>query len=266
MIEYETVREPRQLWTRFLMLIAASYAIDTCMLGLFVLAGSIPARIALAYFSIGMASCALFSGLVGTARARRWRDGNLTLVQLLVAVSVQLLFIRLAPVIALYFIAIMFVIFSFGSLRLRFREGVWAWLVAGSLLIGVLVNLPQAFVLPHDSLFVRVVDGLCILLTLGRSTLLALYSTRLRVLVGNRLVETRASLERFEQRDQQIATSLHEGLGQELTGISLLLAALANRLEREQHPGTIDVLCAADHLRAAIRTTRSLADAVRPAL
>ena len=68
-----------------------------------------------------------------------------------------------------------------------------------------------------------------------------------------------------ESRNREVATSLHEGLGQELTGISLLLTALGGRLRRDGHPGADEVSQATEHVCAAIQTSRSLADSIRPA-
>lgn len=68
------------------------------------------------------------------------------------------------------------------------------------------------------------------------------------------------------REQQRLSQELHDGLGQELTGIALLLRSIATRARRERGAagadGDIDI--AVDHLNAAIRNARALAHGLHP--
>ena len=69
----------------------------------------------------------MFYGLIVSGFSARFADTNLTLAQLGLAVLVQLMWIVLVPVAAMYHVTILFVIFGFASLRLRPIEAFGAW-------------------------------------------------------------------------------------------------------------------------------------------
>jgi len=261
---YESVPESQRLWKRMLAVIAASYAIDGLLLTLFSFAGVVSIWDPVAYVSAGFVSCALFFALIASGFSERFADSNLTLAQLGLAVMVQLSFIMIVPAAAMYHVTILFVIFGFASLRLRPMEAFGAWVAVAVLLGLIFTVVPRALTIPHDSAYVRMLVGASICLALGKCTMLGLYSSRLRMMLGRRFEETKVSLQIVERRSVAVATSLHEGLGQELTGISLLLTALGARLRREGHPGADDVSQATEHVCAAIQTSRALADSIRP--
>ena len=88
-----------------------------------------------------------------------------------------------------------------------------------------------------------------------------------------RLVETRLDacrqLEREElevsnREQQRIGSDLHDGLGQELTGIALLLRGLENRAEREAPALSASIEEVALLVNDAIFTTRALARGLSP--
>jgi PAS domain S-box-containing protein len=65
-----------------------------------------------------------------------------------------------------------------------------------------------------------------------------------------------------EQR--RIGSDLHDGLGQELTGIALLLTGLAGRLQKERHAAAADAGEIAGLVNCAIESTRALARGLSP--
>ncbi|MDE2306277.1 MAG: histidine kinase dimerization/phosphoacceptor domain-containing protein [Gammaproteobacteria bacterium] len=260
---YERIPEADRLWTRMLALIGASYTVDTVVLVLFALARALPLDVALGYGVVGILTCLIFYLLISRGLSAALRDPNLTMAQLGVAVTIQLVFMALAPHVALYFISVLFVIFGFASLRLRPREGLLAVGVVALPIALVLAHSPEALDLPRHTPLARALVGISILLALGRATMLGLYSTRLRVLLGRRLDRTRDSLRSIESRRGVLAATLHEGLGQELAGVALMLTALAAKLRREGHPGAEEIGAANEYLAAAIGRTRLLADSVR---
>lgn len=262
---YEPIREPRRLWARMLRLIAASYLLDTALLALFVLAGALPAWVPPAYGAVGLACCSAFHALIRSGATERCADSNLTLAQLAAAASVQLAFMVLAPPGTLYFVSVLFIIFGFASLRLRPAEAAVALAVVAVALAAILARVPQALSIPHDNVLDRVLVGVAILLTLTRCTMLGLYGSHLRLLLGRRYAEARISLAVSAQRNVEVAAALHDDLGQQLAGTALLLAACTTRLRREGHPAAPEVATAAEHLRAAIHKTRALAQSAHDA-
>jgi PAS domain S-box-containing protein len=92
----------------------------------------------------------------------------------------------------------------------------------------------------------------------------------IRLIGCNTNVSVRKRLERelieISNREQQrIGNDLHDGLGQELTGVALMLRSLARRLERE-HPAAIETVEHALKLvNGAIDSARTLARGLSPA-
>jgi PAS domain S-box-containing protein len=65
-----------------------------------------------------------------------------------------------------------------------------------------------------------------------------------------------------EQR--RIGNDLHDGLGQELTGIALMLRSLASRLQKERHSAAADAEEIMGLVNCAIESTRALARGLSP--
>jgi hypothetical protein len=235
---YEPVRQPRRLWLQMLCLIAASYLLDSLLLALFAVSGALDGWVPLAYGAAGLAWCAVFYGLMATGVSDRFVDSNLTLAKFLSGAVLQIAFIVLAPAAALYFVGVLFAVFAFASLRLPPRTAALVWLAATLALATVLLRMPEAFNLPHETAFQRGLVGVGIVLTLARCMSLGLYNSHLRVQLARRQNQARASLDATAQRRLAMAVALHEGLGQELAGVALLLAAsaTATRERRRYRP------------------------------
>jgi PAS domain S-box-containing protein len=69
----------------------------------------------------------------------------------------------------------------------------------------------------------------------------------------------------ISEREQcRIGQDLHDGLGQELAGIAMIVEILANRLEKEAHPSFADADEIAAHTRRTIESARLLAKGLYP--
>jgi hypothetical protein len=150
----------------------------------------------------------------------------MTLLQLAAAALIQLVFMIVAPPVALYFVTVLFIIFGFASLRLRPREALVAWSAVALALAVIVVRVPGTLTVPHEDVFQRALVAVIILLTLARCTLLGLYGRQLWVLLAQRYAQAKDSLEAGERFGVSVAASLQEDLGQDLTGVSLLLCGL----------------------------------------
>jgi signal transduction histidine kinase len=262
--DYEHLPNPRQLFSRMLLLIAASILLDTLLLALFVTTGAAPAWVPLAYAAVALGYCGTFYLLIASGWSERFRDSGLALAQLAVAALIQLVFMAAAPTVALYFVSLLFVVFGMASLRLRITEALVALLCISIALASVIVFVPTVLVIPSATALERALVGVCIVLTLARCTALGLYGSHLRVQLGRRHALIKASLVTSESRQVSVAEALHDDLGQELAGISLLLSACATRLKREHYTGVGEVADIAAQLRAAVEKARVLAVRAHP--
>jgi signal transduction histidine kinase len=145
------------------------------------------------------------------------------------------------------------------------REAILAWsIVAAAVVIG-LVAVPHSSLAIAGTLPQRLALSVGLLLALVRCTLVGLYGTRLRSRLIDRHRQALTSLKQLEGRGAAIYTLLHEDLGQQLAGVSLILAAAESRLNREDHPVAEEIQVAARHLRNSIAKVRTIAYNCDPA-
>jgi signal transduction histidine kinase len=82
--------------------------------------------------------------------------------------------------------------------------------------------------------------------------------------VGERKMLESAILEAVNREQYRIGNDLHDGLGQELTGIALMLRCLAGRLAVEHRNAVPDVESITRLVSNAVESTRSLARGLSP--
>jgi len=82
--------------------------------------------------------------------------------------------------------------------------------------------------------------------------------------VGERKHLERALLEAVSREQDRIGNDLHDGLGQELTGIALMLRCLAGRLQAEHGSAPPEIEGITRLLNNAVENTRSLARGLSP--
>ena len=79
-----------------------------------------------------------------------------------------------------------------------------------------------------------------------------------------RRLEEREILEIAHREQQRIGSDLHDGLGQDLTGIALMLRAIGAQLRRERSASCAEIEDVIGLVNAAIENTRSLARGLSP--
>jgi signal transduction histidine kinase len=84
-----------------------------------------------------------------------------------------------------------------------------------------------------------------------------------RDITQSRLLE-REVLEVTEREQRRIGSDLHDGLGQELTGLGLMIRALQSELENENSPHLAQVRRIGEVLKDAFASARSVARALAP--
>lgn len=255
----------RQYWLRVQRLICASYVTDIMVLESFVITGLVPGWLPLLYGIAGLTYSWVYCTLIGNGYSERFADANLTLAQLISTVCLEVGFMLLAREATIYFIAVIFIVFSFACLRFRVREAILAWSVVVAAVVTGLLAIPHDPLLGADGTPQRTAMSIGLSLALARCILVGLYGTRVRTQLIHRHRQALTTLKQLEGRGAAVYTLLHEDLGQQLAGVSLMLTAVQSRLNREAHPVAEDIQIAVRHLSNSIAKIRTIAYDCDPA-
>ena len=178
----------------------------------------------------------------------RARNPHLTEWQMLSGIAIQLTAMFFAPLVKAYFLGVIFVIFSFGTLRITIKSALFMWLLtcvaAGTVLIEFPSILSVATVNPA-SMQDAVVVGFGFSFLLLRSLLLSYYSTHLRV----RMMQHADSLADEVKLVQEIA--LHDSLTGALNRHAIL-PLLADQIQLAMRKNTpcVVVMIDIDHFKS----------------
>jgi diguanylate cyclase (GGDEF)-like protein len=182
--------------------IGVSYLIDTLLLGLFWFAGTVDARVPLLYGYAAAGHVLLFSALHWSGYSERFKNAHMTVAQMAYAIAVQLVAITVARQIVSFFLAILFIIFAFGTLRIALREALAVWLltclaIAATLGLGDHANLGIASPTGPEVVVVAISFAVILL----RTVVLGYYATYIRL----RILEKAHSLEIAVDAAEQLA-------------------------------------------------------------
>lgn len=178
-----SILQKRRLY-RIIMVMAvgASYLVDTLLLALFSLSGTIEPVVPLVYAAAALVHITLSTLLHWTGFSDRLKNPHMTLWQMCFAICVQMLGILVCPKLNAFFLAIMFIIFAFGTLRISLKQALVVWLFA---CLAVTITLSQ---LSHSSLGIlaptaweKVLIGIAFATILLRTIGLGYYATSLRM-------------------------------------------------------------------------------------
>ena len=185
--------------------IGVSYAIDAVCLLFFWWAGKVSLAVALAYAGAGLTHVAVFSALHWSGISDRSPNPHLSVWQMGFAIAVELTAMAYAPQIKAFFLAIIFIIFSFGVMRLSMRVALALWLLTCVAIGVVLATFPAAVstasVAPATALEAAAIS-LSFGLILLRCVLLTYYATALRA----RMMRQTANLADQVRAVQELAT------------------------------------------------------------
>ena len=195
------------LGTQMVTAVALSYLIDALLIGGFAWAGTIAPSIPLYYLAAGMFDSALFLALRRRAVRDRRREEHFTLPQILVASSIQLIFVVLAPPLAFYFFTMLYVVFGCGSLALKRRHSIIALVVVTIIAQTLLTLSHQTVVIPQNTNAERALVCLCFFATLIRCVALGIFGRSLRLRLQHRRQQLHASVQMLEQRDRSLAAA-----------------------------------------------------------
>lgn len=215
----------------------ASYAFDSGIVILFAAIGAAPASLAWIYLFCGVVINALAWGLSETRFTDRLKDHYLTVPWSMASTASKLLAIYLAPSIGFYFVALIFVVLSFGALRSTGRQ---AALVCGFAVAGLgllMLGLDVHIALPMDSAIERAISLFCLFSALARYTATGLYGGELRRMLferGRDLAEASRRIAEMAQMDEltgalnrrTVMTGLEEEIARANRGIASSVALI----------------------------------------
>lgn len=192
---------------KMVVAVGVSYFCDTALLALFWLAGVIDANIPMIYLGLGLVHVLLFTTLHWFGISDRAENPHLTSWQMVLSISIQLTMIVLAPQIKAFFLAIIFIIYGFGTLRLKLRDAILVWLLT-SVAIAITIQY-VGNVIVHDAGSTTPLHGFAIwfsfALILLRTMLLGYYGSHMRdrmLQLNSRLTEHVESSEERAIRDE----------------------------------------------------------------
>lgn len=183
-------------------MVFGSYVVDCALLLALSAAGGLPASTAFFYLAAGAAVSGLFYLLLGSGWSERFEDHYLAGPQMLAHAAVNLGFTLYAPQVGVLLMMVLFILFTFGALRVNPRRA-----LSGPLLgsVAVALSVVGAVVLVGDRLGLptvtwqqRAVCGVWVSLVLARSTVLGLYSAKLRLTLNKRNAELASTFEKLE--------------------------------------------------------------------
>ncbi len=157
------LRRLRRRRAHMTSLVGLSYAIDLGVLALFWRGGAVPGSLLPLYAGLALLHVLVFGALQLSGATERTGHPNLAGLQMAWAIAMQLGAMLWAPAVAGYFIGVMFVVFSFGALRLPLRSALWMWAATSVALALLLWEFPLLGAMQPDlreSAWVRVGVGL----------------------------------------------------------------------------------------------------------
>ena len=223
-------------WQRVIAATAAGCVLDSLLLGAFALSGALTMMVAVLYAAVGLAWCAIFYVMGARAARKQLGDIHLSLPLLIVSSSIQLFFVWAAPQLTFYFVAMLFLIFGFGSMRLSVRQSAATWIAVAIALGGVMYFKRGSSWIPLAGAADRWLVWLCFAATMGRFMLAGIFNRMLRMVLQER---RRQLSESVEIRDKSLvlvnAELLRQATHDALTGLpnrTLFADRLAKAIDR----------------------------------
>lgn len=238
----ELRRQPHRIFMSGLVVL--NMFIESCMLGLFVAAGTIELHIALMFAVAAMASSLAFYVFFRKGWNLRLKDKGLLVPQLAVNGLLQLAFILLAPKLTILFLLTLMAFSGYAALEFTPRQYTIGWLLYGVATAITMWLIRDRFGYPGVSGIETALVWLFFFLALRSLTLASARYSRLR----EKLTEKNRQLEQSLRQIEELAS--HD----QLTGVlnrGSLLKLLETELRRSERTG--EVFCFAmldlDHFK-----------------
>ena len=197
-------RSQRRLNQRRHMLIiqAAGYAVGGIFICVYAGAGAVSNIIPLTFFLCGIGLTAFFAVLSEMKIGDRFNDHFLASSQATANITMQLAFLLAAPEIGFLFLAVVFVIFGFASLRMTSREASVLWGLTGLGVATIFFFLKTPITLPIETTAERFAGACSLILTIGEFTYIGFFGQSIRRILHQRTVELKIANRRIEELAQ----------------------------------------------------------------
>ncbi len=206
----------------WLAAIFGSYAIDFLTIALFTWAKVTTPDVLLTQGGLALIINCIFFGLLWSGYSLRFRDPYLTRMQITAAALIQLVCMWLAPSLAFMFLSVLFIVMTFGTLRLSVRD---AFIATGLTIIAVtliLFDIRHRLEIPHANSLEIFLVGFTYCTTLMRCAGVGLVGGEMRV----KLHRQNKQLNEFAEKIEHMANY------DDLTGI-LNRRAICSLIDKE---------------------------------
>ena len=182
-----------------LPLMAASYGVDAALLCGYAATGATSWSLPLAYLIAGLALTAAFFRIFRSAWPERLRDHHMVVEQMSAHCTLLVGFALWAPAVGVPLLMGIFVVFAFGSLRMKYRQTVIG-AVAMALVMAIAVGvLGHGLALPSGSGAERTISAVWFMAVLMRIAYLGQYAGKLRQLLNEQRARLAIALDEVER-------------------------------------------------------------------
>ncbi|MCK1709412.1 MULTISPECIES: GGDEF domain-containing protein [unclassified Bradyrhizobium] len=189
------MRQRRQMYAGQVV----SYSLGASVLLLYAHDGAVAMAVPSLFWLGGLLIIGTFTVLSEAGVGDRHSDHYLTVFQISAHIALQFVFLVSAPTVGIAFIAVLFLIFAFGTLRMRSSQAMVTWGLAtcGLGLVFLASDLPIG--LPVGTRLERTASMLCFVLVIGQCAFLGLFGATLRKILYRRSIELKAAYQRIEE-------------------------------------------------------------------
>ena len=177
----------------------ASYSLGASVLLLYAYAGVVSMAVPSLFWLGGLLIIGTFTVLSEAGFGDRFEDHYLTVFQISPHMAWQLVFLVTVPTIGVTFIAVLFLIFAFGTLRMTPSQAMVTWGLATCGLAVVFLGSDLPIGLPVRTRLERTASMLCFVLVIGQCAFLGLFGATLRKALYRRSIELKAAYQRIEE-------------------------------------------------------------------
>lgn len=184
---------------RMTLLSVVNFALQSAVMGLYAVAGSVSWGIVIGFLAVSVGSSLLYWAAIRTGLNLRLKDPGMLGIQIVSSWLVQVLFLALAPQLAVLFLVCLLVGFNHAMISFEGRQFTIAWLLQGALTGVALAVSHERFGYPGTSpLDIAILWAFFFLCTYRLTAIGAQYAT-LRARLSLKNQQLSESLKRIEQ-------------------------------------------------------------------
>lgn len=177
----------------------ASYSLGASVLLIYAYDGTIAMGVPSLFWLGGLLIIGTFTVLSEAGIGDRLEDHYLTVYQISAHMALQLVFLLAVPTVGVAFLAVLFLIFAFGTLRMTSSQTILTWGLATCGLASVFLGSDLPIGLPVATRLQRTASMLCFVLVIGQCAFLGLFGATLRKILYRRSIELKAAYQRIEE-------------------------------------------------------------------